>query len=266
MSCIRTAKRTDAKTRNRILHGFLWLAGAIGTAGAAYAIYAGVNWLRYGHAKNAPGKKPTSVLDSVMPAFEVAESHSIRVSAPYETAFAAASNLELFDSFPASTIFKLRELILGSTPDERRLPRGLLAQAKALGWGVLAKVPDRDIVMGAVTRPWEADVVFRSLPRDAFAAFHEPGYVKIAWTLAAEPISATETLLHTETRAATTDASSRSKFRLYWSAFSPGIILLRKALLRSAKHEAERSARNLSSGNLLAPQGRTLSAHPLIES
>ena len=53
-------------------------------------------------------------------------------------------------------------------------PRGLLALVKTLGWGVLAEIPGREIVMGAVTQPWMADVVFRPLPPGEFAAFHEP--------------------------------------------------------------------------------------------
>ena len=37
-------------------------------------------------------------------------------------------------------------------------PRGLLAATLALGWGVLAEVADREIVVGAVTKPWEPNV------------------------------------------------------------------------------------------------------------
>ena len=59
---------------------------------------------------------------------------------------------------------------------------------RAMGWGVLAEIPGREIVMGAVTQPWEADVVFRPLPSAEFAAFAEPGFVKIVWTLRADPV------------------------------------------------------------------------------
>ena len=39
----------------------------------------------------------------------------------------------------------------------------------------------------------QANVVFRSLLPDEFAAFHEPGYVKIAWTLRARQDAGTVT-------------------------------------------------------------------------
>jgi hypothetical protein len=120
---------------------------------------------------------------------------------------------------------------------------------RAIGWGVLAEVPGREIVMGAVTQPWMADVVFRPLPPGAFAAFDEPGYVKIAWTLRTDPIGDAESMFRTETRVATTDPAARAKFRRYWSFTSPGIILIRRLSLGPLKADAERRAR-AASGSL----------------
>ena len=42
--------------------------------------------------------------------------------------------------------------------------------------------------MGAVTKPWDAEPVFRAMPPDAFSDFPEPDYVKIVWTLRADPV------------------------------------------------------------------------------
>jgi hypothetical protein len=50
-------------------------------------------------------------------------------------------------------MFRTRELVLGAEPDAVARPRGLLDQVLSLGWGVLADVPGREIVVGAVTRP-----------------------------------------------------------------------------------------------------------------
>ena len=140
------------------------------------------------------------------------------------------------------SIFKARELILGSEPDAGTHPRGLLELMKAIGWGVLAEVPGREIVMGAVTQPWQANVVFRPLPPDRFATFDEPRYVKIVWTLRAAPVGAHASIFRTETRAVATDAYARAKFRRYWSFLSPGIIVIRWASLRPLKAAAERRA------------------------
>jgi hypothetical protein len=139
-------------------------------------------------------------------------------------------------------IFKARELILGATPDERRRPRGLLAEMESLGWAVLQEIPGREIVVGAVTKPWEPDVTFRAVPAADFAAFAEPDHVKIAWTLRTDPDGATSSTFRTETRAIATDAAARAKFRRYWALLSPGIALIRWLSLRPLKAEAERRA------------------------
>jgi hypothetical protein len=175
-----------------------------------------------------------------MPAYDVVERHHVRIAAPAAVTLAAAREMDLQGSRLVRTIIKAREVILGAAPDDRPRPHGLLAEMQALGWGVLADVPEREVIVGAVTRPWEANVTFRALPPDQFAAFNEPGYVKIAWTLRAEPIGSTESLFRTETRAIATDQTARAKFRQYWSFLSPGIILIRWAILRPLKTEAER--------------------------
>ena len=96
--------------------------------------------------------------------------------------------------------------------------------------------------MGAVTRPWDPEPEFRSVPAAEYAAFREPGYVKILWTLRAEPLSDDESVFHTETRVATTDPEARAKFRTYWSFVAPGVELIRLAMLRPLKKTAEQRA------------------------
>jgi len=107
---------------------------------------------------------------------------------------------------------------------------------------VLAQIPGREVVMGAVTKPWEPNVVFRPLRPDEFADFDEPGYVKIVWTLRSDPISAIESMARTDTRVITTDPGARARFRLYWAFLSPGILLIRRVALAMVKEEAERVA------------------------
>jgi hypothetical protein len=84
--------------------------------------------------------------------------------------------------------------------------------------------------------------VFRALPPDEFASFDEPGYVKIAWTLRADPLGAGESISRTETRVVATDAIARAKFRKYWAWVSPGVVLIRWLSLRLVKEDAQRRA------------------------
>lgn len=154
----------------------------------------------------------------------------------------AAADTDLKQSTIIRAIFRARELVLGAEPGDETRPTGLLAQTTSLGWRVLAETPGREIVVGAVTQPWLANVVFRGLAPEVFRAFQEPGYVKIVWTLRADPIGESESVFRTETRVMTTDPSARTKFRWYWARFSPGIVLIRRLMLGLLKREAERRA------------------------
>ena len=215
---------------------------AVGLAACAYAAYAGLTWRRYGRVRPSDPDETDALLDRFMPEYEVAERHHIRVDAPAAVTLDAASELDLQASPVVRSIFKAREVLLGATPDQAPRPQGLLAAARSLGWGVLADVPGREVVLGAVAKPWEANVRFRALPPEQFAAFNEPGYVKIAWTIRADRISDTQSVFRTETRAIATDAAARSRFRRYWSFLSPGIIVIRWAMLGPVKKDAERRA------------------------
>src|SRR5438552_3789186 len=170
--------------RNTQIHTALkWTAGALGLATGAYASYVGVTWLGYGHPPPARADDADPLLERFMPVYEIAERHHIDVAAPADITFAAACEQDLMALPVARAIFRAREVLLGGEPDTAAHPRGLLALTRSLGWGVLAEVPGREIVMGAVTQPWCANVVFRSLPPHEFFAFAEPDYVKIVWTL-----------------------------------------------------------------------------------
>ena len=144
---------------------------------------------------------------------------------------AALCDLDLQQSRIVRAIFRARELALGADADSRERPRGLLAWTRSMGWGLLAEMAGREVVMGAVTQPWNANVVFRPLPPDQFAAFREPGFVKIVWTLRADPLSEGGSIASTETRVMTTDAVARARFRRYWPFVSPGVVLIRRLAL-----------------------------------
>jgi hypothetical protein len=217
-----------------------WLAAGAGIAAVSYAAYAALTWVRYGRVTHRRDEDDP-LLDRFMPTYEIAERHRIAINAPVAATFAAACEMDFASSAVIRAIFRARELVLGATGERAAVPAGILEQTKALGWGVLAEVPGREIVMGAVTQPWLADVVFRALPPEQFAAFREPGYVKIAWTLRADPDGPSRSIHRTETRVSTTDAVARAKFRRYWAVFSPGIVIIRQIGIRLVKREAERS-------------------------
>jgi hypothetical protein len=217
-----------------------FLGVGAGLAAAAYGVYVSRTWIRYGRPSRPSPDDQDEALDRFMPQYDVVERHRVGVRATADVTFAAAKDMDLSPTPAIAAIFKARELILGATPDERSTPRGIVEQTKTLGWVVLREIADREIIMGAVTKPWEANVVFRSIPSEAFASFSEPGYVKIVWTLRADPVGDGQSIFRTETRAVATDLDAKRRFRRYWAFLSPGIILIRWLSLGPLKREAER--------------------------
>jgi len=215
-----------------------WTAAGLGLLAVGYATVAGTTWYCYGRVRSASPDERDPLLDQFMPEYEVAERHHVRVAAPAAMTLSAASDTDLQQSTIVRAIFRARELLLGAEPDVETRPKGLLAQMRSLGWRVLVEDPGREIVVGAVTQPWLPNVVFRGLPPEEFRAFQEPGYVKIAWTLRADPVGEAESIFRTETRVTTTDQTARMKFRWYWARFSPGIVLIRRLMLGLLKRSA----------------------------
>lgn len=229
----------------------------LGAGSVAYAAYASWTYLRYGHVPAARGDQQDPLLDSFMPVPDVRDRHAIAIAAPPDLVLAAAKEIELDDSRITRAIFKARQLIFRSQPTPL-LAQGLYAAMQTIGWGVLAET-ERELVFGAVTKPWEANPVFRAIPPPAFAAFAEPDHVKIVWTLRVDPAPDGGTIFRTETRAMATDEGARARFRRYWALLSPGIIAIRMALMPAVRAAAE--ARWPLIGDELVPEIRTQLTH-----
>jgi hypothetical protein len=223
-------------------------AGAVALLGLGYA---GVTWYRYGRVGRGGRRDP--LVDRFMPRYEVREVHETRVAAPAEVTYAAAYNLDLQRSTIVRAIFTGRELVMGGEHSKGEQASGFLAGILGLGWRILAEERGHVLVAGAVTQPWHPDGEFRDFSADDFAAFKQPGYAKILWSFAVDPVGPSGSVFRTETRVVTTDSETRSRFRRYWSVFSSGILLIRYETLRLVKREAERTAEKLAVAPSHAP-------------
>lgn len=181
-----------------------------------------------------------SALDEFAPVYGWRVVHRVRIHAPQARVMSAARRMSLADSGLVRAIFWLREWMLGA--GHRPLAReGVTDYVQSIGWGVLMDDGDREVVLGAVTQPWQPQVVFRPVPPAAFAAFSLPNHVKIAWNLLAAPAADGCTVLTAETRVTACDDEARRRFRRYWWIFSPGIWLIRELLLVPLKRRLEAS-------------------------
>lgn len=179
-------------------------------------------------------------LDEFLSRADVRERHELPVRAPAPLVYEVASTFDL-QSVPAvRAIFRMRELVMGSSRrSDTAVARLDVPGLRKLGWGVLAERPGRMLVVGAACRPWQADVVFTPLDASGFAAYDEPDAVRIAWTIEVDPVSTDVSRLATETRAMGTDARARERFRRYWRWARLGIVAIRRLMLPAMRREAE---------------------------
>jgi putative NADPH-quinone reductase len=219
----------------RLLGAMLRVGAAAGTAYAANAIAA---WAQYGSVGRDASEDDS--LDRLMRDYEVRVRHGINVNAPADDAFTAICALD-FRRLPplVSTLFKARDFIMHAPDAQQHMPDGLIDQLASFGWTVVPDSSARELVFVTVTQPWTAAPVFRAVQPHEFASFDDPGYTKIAMTLKTEDAGDHVCHVQTETRVKATDPVSRARFRGYWALVSPGITLIRMALLQYVKHEAE---------------------------
>lgn len=202
-----------------------------------WMVYGCVTWLSFGvRSQTVEGD---TLLDRHMPRVDIVEVDHTRVAASASRTFNAAAQVDLQRSAVIHAIFRAREVMLRSSAQTRPANESFFDELEALGWGVLEVVPHREIVFGAVTQPWKADVVFRALPPRDFAAFDSAGCVKIVVSFAADSVGPSASEFRTETRAFATDPASRAKCRRYWAVFSPGILLIRTGALKLVRRDAE---------------------------
>jgi hypothetical protein len=190
-----------------------------------------------------PTAPPESAAAPFIPRPYVRDRHEIVIGAPADLVFFDATRIDVRSLTLVRMIFRIRGWLMRDTFEPPAKPLGIVADTMVLGWGLLAHTPCRAIVMGAAARPWTRNVTFRTIPREEFVSFAEPDYVKIVWTLEADPIGPARTRFRTETRVEPTDAAARRKFFWYWLAFGVGIRVIRWSMLRALRRKALRHHR-----------------------
>jgi hypothetical protein len=130
-------------------------AAAAGAGVLGFGAWSALAWVRYG--RFAPTRHPRDELldDRFLPNPEVDEYHQIEVRAPAAVTLATAKETDLQASPIAKAVFWLRAIpaLLRGEPFRPHGSRGIVEETLALGWGVLAEEPDREIVIGATPSP-----------------------------------------------------------------------------------------------------------------
>lgn len=190
-----------------------------------------------------------ALINEQLPRYDFRDAYQVVVLAPADVVYRAVMDRDFLRMPLVRAFFAIRELParawhrLTGAPPLVATPRAKLADLTRIGaFTLLAERPGRELVLGAVGRPWRPDYASTRIAATAFAEFEEPGYAKIAWSWIVKPLGAGQTLLVCEWRTQLTDDEARAQFARYWTVVSRGVRLLARIGLSRIKVDCELDA------------------------
>ena len=187
-----------------------------------------------------------ALINEQLPRYDVRDAYQVVVLAPADVVYQAVMDRDFLRVPLVRAFFAIRELParawhrLTGAPPLPATPRATLADLTRTGaFTLLAERPGRELVLGAVGRPWRPDYASTRIAASAFTEFEEPGYAKIAWSWIVKPLGAGQTLLVCEWRTQLTDDDARAHFARYWTVVSRGVRLLARMGLARIKVDCE---------------------------
>lgn len=186
----------------------------------------------------------TDLIDEYLPQHDFVERHQTFIRAPRGLVYKAVRHLDMTRSPVIRSLFVLRSLpaFLSRRSGQKRERLGLTLDGLLnSGFVLLEEKPGEELLLGLIGRFWTPSGGLVRVDADEFRAFRRPGYTRAAWNFSLFEEEDGNTLLVTETRVQCTDSTSRKRFGLYWTVIGPFSGLIRREILRSIKHDAERS-------------------------
>lgn len=184
-----------------------------------------------------------TLIDHILPTWHYNEVHTTVVAALPSRVFLAFTEITPRETPLFRVLMALRAIparLAGGRVSQFSLDRPLLDQFLDAGFAILGVDPDREVVVGTISRFWElrggTRAPFRG-PED-FTTFDTSGFAKAALDVLIEERDR-GTLLRTETRVVATDEASRLAFGRYWALIRPGSGAIRREWLAATKRRAE---------------------------
>jgi hypothetical protein len=199
------------------------------------------------------------LLDELMPTYDVVERHRTTVRASPDRVYAALRAADLSGGLVTRTLLAVRVLPAVLIAFARS-PRGAVAELRERrrasergrrladfersGFRVVAERAPEELVIGLLGKFWtprgglRADVAAQN-----FRADPPSGHPLAGWSVTLAPRAHRQTQRATPTRVRS-GADARTRFRAYWLVVRPGSGLIRRAMLRSIRREAERQPRS----------------------
>ncbi|WP_126664309.1 hypothetical protein [Haloterrigena salifodinae] len=210
------------------------------------------------------GTDSSMLIDRYVPEYDVTVIRHAVVDADPETTYEAMLTADLLDTGPivralgalrAAPIAIARRIRgeSGAPPPERMR---FVDVPETDEWMLLEEAPGEEFVFGAVGKFWKPEIEWHRVDPEAFSAFDEPGYAKLAIGLSVRPYGEGRTLLSYEARTATTDDRARRNFRRYWRVIGPFAGYLMSRALERIESDAEARASGESTESRLEGEKR----------
>ena len=176
-------------------------------------------------------------IDEFLPKCDFSAAYEVSINAPSSDVYERLLRSDFNELWLVRLLMSIRS---GKWLPRNRMSDDLRQRLQGTGFVVLAEVPNEEIVIGVAGRFWRPDGG-RCLDLTAaeFAGFSRPGYAKVVWNFKLRSPSPEGSVLSTETRIKCLGQAALWKFRIYWSVVGPFSGLMRKAILKKMKTEAE---------------------------
>ena len=182
-------------------------------------------------------REARSLIDEFLLDHQFSAVYEIRIDAPPSAVYQCLQHSNFSELWLVRLLMTVRS---GKRLPRSPVPCDLRQRLQGTGFVVLGEVPNEELVIGVAGRFWRpgGGRCLGLTPAD-FARFSRPGSAKVAWNFKLYAKSPESTVLSTETRINCFGHAARWKFRLYWGLVGPFSGLIRKAILRKVKMEAE---------------------------
>ena len=175
-------------------------------------------------------------IDEFLPIYDVSASYEIGIHAPTSIVYQCLLRSDFNDLWLVRLLMTIRA---GKRQPQNRVLRDLTERLQGTGFVILDDVPSEELVIGVAGKFWRPDGGrCLDLTASDFVGFARTGYAKATWNFRLR-IESESTVLSTETRIKCFGRASLWKFRTYWILVAPFSGLIRKAILKQVKAEAE---------------------------
>jgi hypothetical protein len=180
--------------------------------------------------------KARSLMDEFLPTHDFGASYEIRINATRALVYQCLIRSDFNKSWLVRLLMTIRS---GKRIPRTRVPGDLPQRLQGTGFVMLAEAPGEELVIGVAGKFWRPDGGrCLDLTASDLVGFARAGYAKAAWNFRLR-VESECTVLSTETRIKCFGRASLWKFRTYWILVAPFSGLIRKAILKQVKVEAE---------------------------